>query len=197
MGSGGGGGDGRKCGVDGGDGGGGVEAPDGGVGLGIGDGGGGTAAVGERAAGSRSNPRRSSVSSSSPSSPNAPPPPPPPAAAAETSRVRGEASREAIAYGPGADFDEEIMPPSPSDTADGASPPIASDSSSRRALLVRMGFVRARLEAGGTGGEDGSGMRPDAESLWREVEELAKSGAAGAGGREWTSSVPKYRRGRG
>lgn len=45
--------------------------------------------------------------------------------------------------------------------------------------------MRARLEAGGAEGEEGGGLRPVAESLRREVEELAKSGAAAAvaGGR--------------
>lgn len=54
--------------------------------------------------------------------------------------------------------------------------PTISDTSSRRALLVRMGLVRARLDSGG--GED-EGQRPVAESLLREVEELSKSGAVG------------------
>lgn len=73
-------------------------------------------------------------------------------------------------------------------TSDGASSPSQSDTTlSRRALLVRLGFVRARLEAGGSEGDEGGGLRPVAESLRREVEELAKSGAgaAAAGGQRW------------
>lgn len=66
---------------------------------------------------------------------------------------------------------------------------LESKSSSRTQLLVRMGLLRARLEEsmgsreGGVvfGGEAAvgaakGGLRPDAEGLWREVEELAKSG---------------------
>ncbi|CAB1118838.1 unnamed protein product [Ectocarpus sp. CCAP 1310/34] len=55
----------------------------------------------------------------------------------------------------------------------------ATDTSSRRALLVRMGMVRARLDSGGKVRAEGGWLRPVAESLRREVEELAKSGAAG------------------
>ncbi|CAM9238860.1 unnamed protein product [Ectocarpus sp. 13 AM-2016] len=55
----------------------------------------------------------------------------------------------------------------------------ATDTSSRRALLVRMGMVRARLDSGGKVRAEGGWLRPVAESLRREVEELAKSGTAG------------------
>ncbi|CBJ26772.1 expressed unknown protein [Ectocarpus siliculosus] len=55
----------------------------------------------------------------------------------------------------------------------------ATDTSSRRALLVRMGMIRARLDSGGKVRAEGGWLRPVAESLRREVEELAKSGAAG------------------
>lgn len=55
----------------------------------------------------------------------------------------------------------------------------ATDTSSRRALLVRMGMVRARLDSGGRVRAEGGWLRPVAESLRREVEELSKSGAAG------------------
>ncbi|CAM9418317.1 unnamed protein product [Ectocarpus sp. 8 AP-2014] len=55
----------------------------------------------------------------------------------------------------------------------------ATDASSRRALLVRMGMVRARLDSGGKVRAEGGWLRPVAESLRREVEELANSGAAG------------------
>ncbi|CAM9691538.1 unnamed protein product [Ectocarpus fasciculatus] len=55
----------------------------------------------------------------------------------------------------------------------------SADTSSRRALLVRMGMVRARLDSGGRVRTEGGWLRPVAESLRREVEELAKSGAAG------------------
>lgn len=54
--------------------------------------------------------------------------------------------------------------------------PTISDTSSRRALLVRMGLVRARLDSRG---RDDERHRPVAESLLREVEELSKSGAVG------------------
>lgn len=50
---------------------------------------------------------------------------------------------------------------------------------SRAELLVRMGLVRARLGGGKAAGD--RGLRPVAESLWRDVEELGKS-EAGAGG---------------
>eukprot|EP00752_Nemacystus_decipiens_P012979 g11485.t1 len=85
------------------------------------------------------------------------------------------------AYAPSPPRDE-------SSTAGGGSPTESeSDSRSRRALLVRLGFVRARLEAGGSGGGQEDSVRPVAESLRREVEELAKSGvgvaaAVAAGG---------------
>ncbi|CAM9818400.1 unnamed protein product [Ectocarpus sp. 12 AP-2014] len=42
-----------------------------------------------------------------------------------------------------------------------------------------MGMVRARLDSGGKVRAEGGWLRPVAESLRREVEELAKSGAAG------------------
>lgn len=73
-----------------------------------------------------------------------------------------------------------------SSTYDGGASPTESETTlSRRALLVRLGFVRARLEAGGTEGEGGGGgLRPVAESLRREVEELSKSGAAAGAGAE-------------
>lgn len=66
---------------------------------------------------------------------------------------------------------------------------LESTLSSRTQLLVRMGLLRARLEESKGSGEDGvvlgeeaavgtgkGRLRPDAEGLWREVEELAKSG---------------------
>ena len=46
---------------------------------------------------------------------------------------------------------------------------------SRAELLVRMGLVRARLGVGRAAGD--RGLRPVAESLWRDVEELGRSGA--------------------
>ncbi|CAM9557973.1 unnamed protein product, partial [Hapterophycus canaliculatus] len=51
--------------------------------------------------------------------------------------------------------------------------PTTSGTSFRRALLVRMGLVRARLDSGSRKDE---GHRPVAESLLREIEELSKSG---------------------
>ncbi|CAM9170084.1 unnamed protein product [Scytosiphon promiscuus] len=54
--------------------------------------------------------------------------------------------------------------------------PKTSDTSSRRALLVRMGLVRARLDSRG---REDEGHRPVAESLLREVEELSKSDTLG------------------
>lgn len=66
---------------------------------------------------------------------------------------------------------------------------LESTLSSRTQLLVRMGLLRARLEESKGSGEDlvvlgeeaavGTAkgrLRPDTESLWRDVEELAKSG---------------------
>ena len=50
---------------------------------------------------------------------------------------------------------------------------------SRAKLLVRMGLVRARLGGGMVAGD--RRLRPADESLWRDVEELEKSGAGGAG----------------
>lgn len=61
----------------------------------------------------------------------------------------------------------------PNRTPDGGSLSTAS----RVALLVRMGLVRARL--GSSSGRGDGGLRPVAESLWHEVEELAKSGREG------------------
>lgn len=52
-------------------------------------------------------------------------------------------------------------------------------SPSRVSLLVRMGLIRARLDSSRGEGRDGDGLRPVAEQLWREVEELRGSSLGG------------------
>lgn len=64
--------------------------------------------------------------------------------------------------------DEKSSPGAPKDGPD------LTSTASRVQLLVRMGLLRARLDSSRGDGE--GGLRPVAESLWREVEELARSG---------------------
>lgn len=96
-----------------------------------------------------------------------------------------QTSRSATRHDPDAVPREAATPPwDRSSDTDDACLTQSDNTLCRRALLVRLGFLRARLEAGGTEGEEGGGLRPVAESLRREVEELAKSGAAATRGRQ-------------
>lgn len=62
---------------------------------------------------------------------------------------------------------------SPEDPSGGDSSYVSNVS--RAELLVRMGLLRAQLGGGRVAGD--RGLRPIAESLWRDVEELGRSGA--------------------